>query len=387
MTSISMPATLKSSLKTPLSCYEEDLLKPNFREDPAQRLAVENLQRLFDELIQEKPQKKRFIDKLFKQQHNIAPIKGLYFWGGVGRGKTYLVDTFYHCLPLAANAVKKRIHFHVFMQQVHLSLKNYRDKKEPLKLVAQEMVQAPNKQRLRVLCFDEFVVTDVADAVILGKLMAELFAHGVTLVATSNAEPKNLYKHGLQRDLFLPAIDLLYQHTEVLNIDGGVDYRLAFLQKADIYFSPLDEKAAKGLQHNFKQLAPEVGKPDHVIEVLGRNLQTKRWADGVVWFSFAELCETPRSQNDYIELAKRFHTVLLEGIPVFDEFKEDSARRLINLIDVFYEHNVKLIMSAEVLPQGLYIGKKPQVKFEFDRTVSRLTEMQSLEYLAKGHVC
>lgn len=372
--------------KTPLSCYEADLKKPNFKKDPAQRLAVEHLQRLFDELVAKPLPAKSVFSKLFGKEEKITPIKGLYFWGGVGRGKTYLVDTFYHCLPLVANAEKKRIHFHVFMQAVHASLKNHRDKKDPLLLVADEMTYS-TKHRLRILCFDEFVVTDVADAVILGKLMAALFDRGVTLVATSNAEPSNLYKHGLQRDLFLPAIDLLYQHTEVLNIDGGVDYRLKFLQKANIYFTPLDEIAEAGLRHNFSELAPEEGKPNHRIEVLGRTLLTKRWADGVVWFDFVELCETPRSQNDYIELGKRFHTVLLEGIPIFDEFKEDSARRLINLVDVFYEHNVKLIVSAMVAPKQLYIGKNPQVTFEFDRTVSRLTEMQSTEYLGKPHIC
>jgi cell division protein ZapE len=172
----------------------------------------------------------------------------------------------------------------------------------------------------------------------------------------------------------------------VLNIDGGVDYRLQFLQKANIYFTPINKESEKGLAYNFSELAPEEGKPNHPIEVLGRQLQTKRWADGVVWFTFAELCETPRSQNDYIELARRFHTLILEKVPVFDQYKEDSARRLINLIDVFYEHNVKLILSAEAVASELYIGRNPQVTFEFDRTVSRLTEMQSVEYLAKAHI-
>lgn len=371
---------------TPLSCYEADLKKPNFREDASQRIAVEHLQRLYDDLIQRQPKKQGFFTKLFERQEIPEPIKGLYFWGGVGRGKTYLVDTFYHCLPLVAHAEKKRIHFHVFMQEVHNELKQLRDKKDPLKLVATKMIRPAEADRLRVLCFDEFVVADVADAVILGKLMTYLMSMAVILVATSNAEPKDLYKHGLQRDLFLPAIDLLYQRTEVVNIDGGTDYRLAFLEKANIYFTPLNQEAEKGLAYNFAALAPEEGKPNHQIEVLGRQLHTKRWADGVVWFEFAELCETPRSQNDYIELAKRFHTVILESVPVFDQYKEDSARRLINLIDVFYEHNVKLIISAESLPDEIYIGRNPQVKFEFDRTVSRLTEMQSTEYLAKGHV-
>ena len=372
--------------KTPLSCYQEDLKKPNFRKDDAQRIAVENLQRLFDDILAAEPEKVSFWSKLLNKKPDITPIKGLYFWGGVGRGKTYLVDTFYHCLPLKPNAEKKRIHFHVFMQEVHNALKNLRDEKDPLKLVARKMAFLPNGCKLRILCFDEFVVADVADAVILGKLMTYLFSMGVTLVATSNAEPKELYKHGLQRDLFLPAIDLLYQHTHVVNIDGGVDYRLAFLQKANIYFTPIDAESEKGLAYNFSELAPEDGKPNHPIDVLGRELHTKRWADGVVWFGFQELCETSRSQNDYIEIARRFHTMILEKIPIFDEYKEDSARRLINLIDIFYEHNVKLIISAAAPASALYVGKNPQVRFEFDRTVSRLTEMQSVEYLAKGHI-
>jgi len=323
---------------TPTSLYEADLKKPNFRKDPAQLEAVKHLQRLYDDLVNAenvKTEEVGFFDRLFGKKESPQPLKGLYFWGGVGRGKTYLVDTFYHCLPLEANVEKKRIHFHVFMQEVHHKLKQLREKKDPLELVAEAMVETSKGQRLRVLCFDEFVVAD-----------------------------------GLQRDLLLPAIDLIYKHTEVVNIDGGIDYRLAFLEKADIYFTPLSITASDGLAYNFSQLAPEEGKPNHMIKVLGRPIQTKRWADGVAWFEFAELCETARSQNDYIEIARRFHSVLLENVPTFDQYKEDSARRLINLIDVFYE----------------YTGRNPQVKFEFDRTVSRLAEMQSKKYLAKAHI-
>ena len=208
------------SMQTPLSCYAADLEKPEFNEDAAQRLAVENLQRLFDELIEEQPET-GFFTNLFSKSSKKVPVKGLYFWGGVGRGKTYLMDTFYHCLPFKE---KKRTHFHVFMQQVHRLLKQHRDQQDPLKYIAKALIQDA-----RILCFDEFVVTDVADAVILSKLMQNLFNAGVSLVATSNVEPNKLYKNGLQRSLFLPAIDLIYQHTEVLNIDGGTDYRLLFL--------------------------------------------------------------------------------------------------------------------------------------------------------------
>lgn len=366
-------------MQTPLACYQADLQKPDFHEDPAQALAVDHLQRLFDELIDTPTKKQSWLSGLFGGNNAVTPVKGLYFWGGVGRGKTYLVDTFYHCLPFVD---KRRTHFHVFMQQVHEALKNYRERKDPLRLVARDMADG-----IRVLCFDEFVVNDVADAVILAKLMDQLFALGVTLVATSNVEPKELYKNGLQRSLFLPAIDLLYQHTEVVNIDGGVDYRLQFLNKASIYFAPLSDESEAGLKHNFMQLAPDDGKPEHVIEVYGRRLQTVHWADGIVWFTFAELCETARSQNDYIELARRFHTVVLSQVPILTVTREDAARRLINLVDVFYEHNVKLIISAEVEPDALYQGSKEQILFEFKRTVSRLHEMQSLEYLALAHVC
>ena len=365
------------SMQTPLSCYAADLEKPEFNEDAAQRLAVENLQRLFDELMVDQPEVGLFT-KLFSKSPKKTPIKGLYFWGGVGRGKTYLMDTFYHCLPFKQ---KKRAHFHVFMQQVHRLLKQYRDRQDPLKYVAKELIADA-----RILCFDEFVVTDVADAVILSKLMQNLFDAGVSLVATSNVEPKNLYKNGLQRSLFLPAIDLIYQHTDVLNIDGGIDYRLLFLNKADIYFTPLNAEASTGLRHNFTSLAPEAGKPNHVIEVLGRPLQTVHWADGIVWFEFSELCETARSQNDYIEIARCFHSVVLANVPILTKFHEDAARRLINLVDILYEHNVKLIISAESYIDDLYQGSKQQVQFEFDRTMSRLHEMQSKQYLSLAHI-
>lgn len=366
-------------MNSPISRYLEDLEKPDFRKDPAQRLAVDNLQRLFEELLAYQPEQKSWLASIFNKQPAPQTIKGLYFWGGVGRGKTYLMDTFYHCLPFQE---KKRYHFHVFMQEVHELIKGYRDKKDPLVHVAREM-----GQNVRVLCFDEFVVNDVADAVILSKLMEQLYSMGVILVATSNVEPKHLYKNGLQRDLFIPAIKSIYTNTDVLNIDGGTDYRLEFLNKADIYFTPLNEASEKGLATNFAQLSPDDGKPNHPIFVLGREVQTVHWADGICWFWFKELCETARSQNDYIEIARRFHSIILQGVPQLDSLKADSARRLINLVDVFYEHNIKLIISAAVTVEDLYIGNNPQVKFEFERTKSRLFEMQSKEYLSKPHIC
>jgi len=210
-----------------------------------------------------------------------------------------------------------------------------------------------------------------------------LFDEGVSLVATSNVEPKNLYLGGLQRDLFLPAIDMIYEYTDVVNIDSGIDYRLRFLDKAETYFTPVDEAAKTGMQYNFDHLAPEPGLANATIEVEGRELTSVRRADGVIWFEFEELCDGPRSQNDYIELAVCFHSILLSNVPEMGRLMEDQARRFINMVDVFYDHNVKLIISADKPVIELYGGTR--VAFEFQRTVSRLQEMQSHDYLALGH--
>ncbi len=362
---------------TPLSRYQEDLTKPDFEPDEAQRIAVENLQRLFDELVNQKPEKQGFLSRVgLKRRAPKVPIQGLYFWGGVGRGKTYLVDTFFDCLPFER---KMRVHFHRFMHRVHAERKLLRDQEDPLVIIGKRFAK-----ETRVLCFDEFVVHDVADAVILARLMKVLFAEGVSLVATSNVEPKFLYKGGLQRELFLPAIDMIYQFTDVVNIDSGIDYRLRFLDKAETYFTPLGDAAEAGMVYNFEHLAPDEGVPDATIEVEGRELQSIRRADGVIWFSFNELCDGPRSQADYIELAVCFHSILLSDVPVMDRLKEDQARRFINLVDVFYDHNVKLIIAAQVPVIELYAGSRNA--FEFERTMSRLQEMQSHDYLALAHV-
>lgn len=362
-------------VNTPLSCYQRDLESPEFEADAAQQLAVEHLQRLYDDLVSYTPPKATLFERLGLTQATKTPLQGLYFWGGVGRGKTYLVDTFFDCLPFEK---KLRMHFHRFMHRVHNERKELRDQADPLVIIGKKIAS-----EARVLCFDEFVVNDVADAVILVKLMKVLFAEGVSLVATSNVEPKNLYKGGLQRDLFLPAIDLIYQFTDVVNIDSGIDYRLRFLDKAETYFFPADDSALEGMKYNFSHLSPEAGVDGATIEIEGRQLTSIKRADGVIWFDFMELCDGPRSQNDYMELARCFHSILLSDIPVMDRLKEDQARRFINLVDVFYDHNVKLIISAQVQATELYAGKR--VEFEFQRTISRLQEMQSHDYLALSH--
>jgi len=365
-----------SQVDTPLARYKKDLEKPEFEEDAAQKIAVRNLQRLFDELVAQKPVNPNLFQRLgLVAEPSKRPVQGLYFWGGVGRGKTYLVDMFFDCLPFKQ---KLRMHFHRFMHRVHTERKALKDEKDPLVIIGKKLAS-----QARVLCFDEFVVNDVADAVILVKLMQTLFDEGVSLVATSNVEPKNLYKGGLQRDLFVPAIDMIYQFTDVVNIDSGIDYRLRFLDKAETYFTPINEHAREGMHYNFAHLSPEQGIDDASIEIEGRELTSIKRADGVIWFDFDELCDGPRSQNDYIELARCFHSILLSGVPVLDRYKEDQARRFINLVDVFYDHNVKLIISAEADALQLYQGTR--VEFEFQRTISRLQEMQSHDYLALSH--
>ncbi len=363
---------------TPLERYQHDLDEGSLQPDAAQAEAVQRLQKVFDELVSTTSKERgSLLKKLFKRHEPIASPKGLYFWGGVGRGKTYLMDAFYDSLPFEQ---KMRVHFHRFMQMAHRKLKELSGQKNPLQILAREM-KADN----RVICFDEFFVSDITDAMILGGLMGELFNLGVTLVATSNIVPDDLYKDGLQRQRFLPVIELLKQHTDVLNVDGGVDYRLRVLEQAEIYHYPLDAGANDSLMDSFMQLAPDLETitEGERVEIEGRSLTTVRCDDDIVWFEFAELCDGPRSQNDYIEIARLYHAVLLSNVPVLGGSKDDQARRFINLVDEFYDRNVKLIVSAEASIVELYAGGR--LSFEFERTQSRLLEMQSHDYLARPH--
>lgn len=365
---------------TPLEHYQADLAKPGFVRDSAQQIAIEHLQQLYEQLCAAEqrsanpPALSKLVDKL-RRKKNVEPIRGLYFWGGVGRGKTYLMDTFFEVLPTQR---KMRAHFHRFMQRVHRDLKQLAGEKNPLQVIAQRIAE-----ETRVICFDEFFVSDIADAMILGTLFEALFASGVTLVATSNIEPDGLYKDGLQRSRFLPAIALLKKHTLVLNIDGGTDYRLRTLEKAELYHWPLDDEADAGLARSFEALAPEPGCLNKELEIEGRRIRARCVADDVAWFDFSELCDGPRSQNDYIELARDYHAVLVGNVPQMDSSREDQARRFINLVDEFYDRNVKLVLAAAVSLDRLYSGQR--LRFEFQRTQSRLLEMQSHEYLAREH--
>lgn len=363
---------------TPLQKYQQDLTREDFHYDAAQEYAVQQLQRLFDDFVRNTPEKPSLWQKLTGKMPADTPLMGLYFWGGVGRGKTYLVDTFYDCLPTKR---KMRIHFHRFMHRVHEELKLLKGVSNPLPKIADKF-----KQEADILCFDEFFVSDITDAMILGTLMQELFARGITLVATSNIEPEGLYRNGLQRARFLPAIELIQKFTQTVNVDSGIDYRLRTLEQAEIYHYPADDAADENLYKYFMALSTEPRQQKVQIEVAGRKLSAKCVADGVIWFSFSELCESARSQYDYMELSRCYHTVLMSGVKQMGQAyaNDDAARRFIALVDEFYERHVKLILSAETALEQLYT--EGLLTFEFKRCISRLQEMQSRDYLAKPHL-
>ena len=299
-------------------------------------------------------------------------VMGLYLWGDVGRGKTMLMDAFCEELP---DSIVSRYHFYRFMQKVHTSLDQYSGQRNPLERVAGDFAS-----EVRVLCFDEFFVSDIGDAMILGELFKELFKKGVVLVATSNVEPGNLYKNGLQRARFLPAIRLLVEHCEVARIGKGADYRLTKLTNKARYLHPETPANINTMREIFNILSKGAYQENVSIEILGRAIQTRLLADEVIWFAFRELCDGPRSQNDYIEIANRYKTVFLDGLPILGSEKENQARRFVSLVDELYDRRINLVVLAQSSIDRLYEGVG--LKFEFERTMSRLIEMQSPEYIA-----
>lgn len=370
-------------IMTPIEKYQLDLKRPDFMFDAAQENAVMALQRLFDELlvVPALPAKRSLLAKLKQLIAKpaptlINPTRGIYFWGGVGRGKTYLVDTFYDCLPFEN---KTRIHFHRFMYRIHQELKGLSQQKDPLKVIAKKLAD-----ETRVICFDEFFVSDITDAMILGTLFEELFSHQVILVATSNIIPDELYRNGLQRARFLPAIHLINQNCDIINVDSGVDYRLRTLEQAEIYHFPLDCAAQQNLDQYFQQLSCEPRSYSQPIDIENRQIQTLAEADSVLMIDFTELCGGPRSQVDYMEISRIYHTVLLANVKQMGPLTGDVARRFIAMVDEFYERNVTLIMSAELEMSALY--SSGLLEFEFRRCLSRLQEMQSHDYLAREHL-
>ena len=354
--------------------YAAENAKRGFAADNAQLAAIRHLERLRAELAEAAaaPLGKRILRGL--TSNGSAP-KGVYLWGGVGRGKTWIMDLFYSSLTLAS---KRRTHFYRFMQEIQADLKRLKGMQSPLDGVADKIAK-----KARVICFDELFVSDIADAMILAGLFQALLKRGVALVFTSNVKPKDLYKNGLQRDRFLPTIGLIEKNCEVINVDGGVDYRLRQLTAAPIYLPAAAPDTQKRLEELFDDLSDDDVESDGTITVNHRKIKVVRESENVIWFEFAALCDGPRSPADYVAIASEYQSVIIANVPMFGIDADNSARRFISVIDEFYDRGVNVIVSAAAAPNELYKGEK--LKFEFQRTASRLTEMQSEEYLARAH--
>lgn len=350
------------------AAYQGALAERGFTADPSQQTAVARLQRLADELAAPAGS---FFSRLFSKP---TPPRSVYLWGGVGRGKSFVMDVFHAAV---AEPKKRRVHFHAFMQEVQNDLRRLNNAPDPLARVVERIAA-----ETRLFCFDEFHVSDIADAMILGRLLESLLDAGVVFVMTSNYPPEGLYPGGLQRQRFIPTIELMKRRFDVLEVDAGVDYRLRTLVDMQTWIVPADAAARQRLARDFERLARHVPEPGE-IEVLERRLPVLARAAGVVWFDFATLCEGPRSQNDYLEIARQHHTLLLADVPRLLPEHAAAARRLTWLIDVLYDLRVNLVVSAEVAAQEVYV--EGQNAHEFTRTVSRLMEMRSREYLAEAH--
>ncbi len=366
----------------PLAIYNAELANGNLSADPAQAKLMLSFQRLYMDLTTTTSVKslrsasvlQRLLGKI-SSPTSIAPPLGLYVWGGVGRGKTHLTDMFFESLPMQK---KIRLHYHRFMQRVHHQLRDLGDVEGPLERIADSLAK-----EAKVICLDEMHINDITDAMLMHGLLNRLFERGVALVTTSNVPPTGLYRDGLQRERFLAAIALMEQHCEVLELATDTDYRLRTLSQAKIYHVPVDHRGEQQLAKSFSQLVPTAVVGTNTLDINQRAMIVQAIGEGVVWFSFEELCETARSKDDYIELAREFHTILISGVPQFGQDDGDAARRFVNLIDEFYDRNVKLIVTAAVEPEQLYAGKR--LAFEFERTASRLREMRSHDYLAQPH--
>lgn len=358
----------------PSARYAAGVARGDWSDDPAQHAALRELDRLHAALSAPPP-RKGLLDALFGKPVTTSP-NGLYLWGGVGRGKTFLIDLFYAGLPIGE---KRRTHFHRFMREVHERLRAHAGERDPLAAIAREW-----RSTLRVLVLDEFFVSDIGDAMLLGRLLERLFDEGTILVTSSNAAPSDLYRDGLQRARFLPAIALIERHCNVIYLDSPNDYRLRALTRSPVYRTPLDAGSDAWLESRWHELRGDDDHRDAGIEIDGRRIAVRARAKGMAWFDFEALCEGPRGSADYIEIATEFHTLLLGGVPVFDATRDDAARRFVTLIDELYDRRVNLVCSADALPPALYRGERLAAAFE--RTASRLIEMQSAEYLALEHL-
>jgi cell division protein ZapE len=360
------------------AAYAAALRERGFQPDPAQRAAVEHLERLRGRLIANGPRGRSTLPRLANRllgRRAPRAVKGVYLWGAVGRGKTWLMDLFYQSLPFPE---RRRSHFHRFMHDVHAELARLQDVESPLAHVAERIAT-----QARVVCFDELMVADIGDAMILGGLFEALFERGVVLVATSNLPPRELYRDGLQRQRFLPAIRSIEARTEIICVGGDTDYRLRQLTQAGTYLPSSDPATKARLEHLFEKLADGTGTAAGDIEIEGRRVPVIRESENVVWFAFAALCEGARSSADYIEIAREYQSVIVSDVPVLDATADDAARRFIALVDELYDRNVNLVVSAAAAPDALYRGER--LAFDFRRTASRLVEMQTASYLAREH--
>lgn len=350
-----------------VSFYEDALQRRGFHADAAQWRAVDRLQQAFEDWT---AYRQRRTGTLTRYLPRPELPRALYLWGGVGRGKSFLMDAFFSVVPVQK---KVRLHFHEFMRNVHRRLDELKGMADPLDELALQL-----SKKYRLICFDEFHVSDIADAMVLYRLLDQLFKNSVSFVMTSNYEPGTLYPDGLHRDRILPAIDLIYEKFDVLNVDSGIDYRQRALEQVQAYHFPLGADTDTAMRMAFTRIA-ETADENPTLHIEHRELRALRRAGGVVWFDFHALCAGPRSQNDYLEIAAQFHTVLLSGVPQMTPAMHSEARRFTWLVDVLYDHRVKLIMSAETSPERLYT--EGRMANEFQRTVSRLIEMQSREYM------
>ncbi len=357
----------------PSRAYAEGVAAGRWLADPVQQAVLPELDRIHRQLLDGQPHS--LIGQLAARFRTPEAVPGLYLWGSVGRGKTFLVDLLFGQL---ADVPKQRWHFHRFMGQVHARLRALPDTADTLAVVARDLAAD-----MRVLLLDEFFVGDIGDAMILGRLLDQLIGRGVTLITTSNIAPSELYRDGLQRASFLPAIALIETHCRVLKLDSVQDYRLRELTQASVYLTPLGEASEAALAASFERLAAHCPPVSGPMRLNGRSIEVKRQAEGVVWFEFAQLCEGPRAAADYIEIARDFHTVLISNVPRFGRGNEDPARRFVHLVDEFYDRHVNLLLSAAADPFSLYQGDR--LEREFERTSSRLIEMRSAEYLAREH--
>jgi cell division protein ZapE len=358
--------------QSPRAWYQAARLKPGFIYDAAQEAAIEALDQLWHQLVDFKAKRNHFLGRsLFSPE---VP-NGLYFWGGVGRGKSFLMDVFYDCVPYRR---KRRMHFHNFMAEVHHELKSLAGESDPLMALADNIAKST-----RLLCLDEFHVSDIADAMILGRLLEAMFERGVVLMTTSNYSPAGLYPNGLQRQKFLPTIALLERELRVIHVDGGSDYRLRAMTSESLFLVPDDATSDTRMAVMFERLSPVLRQNVSQIEIMGRMIPVKMLSHGAVWFEFKDICGGPRAQTDYLEIAHLFHTVFVSHVPKLTGEDAAAAQRFVWLVDVFYDCHVKLVISAGVPPHE--IGIDSMANGEFMRTISRLIEMQSKDYLGLPH--